>query len=154
MTIVVSVSTVSVIHRCWYKLKSKTVISDLSEPESANFRLSITTCVRALNGDHVAGSIRASLNPPLRILPRPTYIPPPPPKPPAPLEAAMAAPTVMPQVHDPDRPIPAPCLLSNLGTTHRTRPLLAILGPAGDRAITTPARVLQVRAGFPSLQCL
>jgi hypothetical protein len=63
----------------------------------------------------------------------------------------MAAPPDMPQIHSPDRPAPAPPLLSNLGTTHRNRPLLANMDQTGDRAINAPARVFQARAGFPGL---
>jgi hypothetical protein len=63
----------------------------------------------------------------------------------------MATAPDMPQVHTPDRPAPTPPLLSNLGTTHRTCPLLAAMDHAGDRAINAPARVFQARACFPSL---
>src|SRR5258707_6185273 len=83
--------------------------------------------------------------------PGPKFIPPTPPLPA--LATAMAAPTVMPQIHDPARPTPTPSLLFNLGITHRNCPLLAIMDPAGDRSVNPPARVLQARAGFFGLQC-
>jgi hypothetical protein len=105
--------------------------------------------------DHVQqGCIQASLHPRLRIPLGPTYISPPPSKPPPlspPLAAAMAPAPDMPQVHSPDRPAPTPPLLPNLGTTHRNRPLLAIMDHARDRAINAPARMFQARAGFPGL---
>jgi hypothetical protein len=56
----------------------------------------------------------------------------------------MAAPSVVPQVHDANRRPSLRPLVPHLGTAHRNRLLLALVDPAGNRAHNAPARVLQV----------